>query len=474
MTAVRGSGTVLSRANEFKGDLSRTVQTREQEVASKRPLDLSAQLRYSPLRDHPLNRGGHLEVTSVAKAVAFRTAFKTFALVVIGISLTVSLSSASTFEILHKFTGADGQNPFAGPTLDRFGNLYGTTAFGGNKYCACGIIFKIGPLGKYLILYKFNGPNFPQVVNSQLVIDASGALYGTSLAGGPTGSGEIFKFSAGTETVFSYPPQSPILSNGFDPVGVTLDPAGNVYGATKDGGIQTTPCSVGCGVIFKVDPTGQYDVLYKFTGGVDGFEPSAGPILDVAGNLYGTARLGGNLTCDPNLRGCGTVYRVDANGTLDVLKTFNVNDGSYPTGRLVMDKAGNLYGTTTAGGSSTNCSAGCGVIFRLMPNPDGTWSYSVLHAFDNQPAAAPAGSLVFDKYGTLWGTSGGAVGGTVFKMAQRPDGTWDFSVVHKFTGAPSLKPTGDLAIDQAGHVYGTTQQCGTVTTCEGVVFKITP
>jgi len=72
--------------------------------------------------------------------------------------------------------------PFAGPTLDRFGNLYGTTAFGGNKYCACGIIFKIGPLGKYLILYKFNGPNFPQVVNSQLVIDASGALYGTSLA----------------------------------------------------------------------------------------------------------------------------------------------------------------------------------------------------------------------------------------------------------------------------------------------------
>jgi uncharacterized repeat protein (TIGR03803 family) len=392
-------------------------------------------------------------------------------------TVTVPMCAGSTFQILHTFTYIpDGGEPFAGPTLDRFGNLYGTTAFGGNKYCACGIIFKIGPLGKYLVLYKFNGPNFPSVVNSQLVMDASGALYGTSLAGGPAGTGEIFKFAAGKKTVFSYPPfGSSTPTNGDFLMGVTLGSAGNLYGATKAGGIQTAyPCAVGCGVVFKVLPTGQYNVLYKFTGGVDGFEPSAAPIADSAGNLYGTARLGGDLTCDPTLRGCGTVYKLGPNGTFDVLKTFNGNDGSNPTGRLVADKAGNLYGTTTAGGSSTNCSGGCGVVFKLTPNPDGTWSYNVLHTFDNQPAAAPAGSLVFDKYGTLWGTSGGGVGGTVFKMAPKPDGSWGFRVVHKFTGSPSLVPTGDLAIDQAGHVYGTTQQCGSTDICEGVVFKITP
>ena len=413
----------------------------------------------------------------MAKAIRFRTVFKTFALVVIGISLAISTCAGSTFQILHTFTGTDGIEPFAGPTVDRFGNLYGTTFLGGNKYCPCGLIFKIGPLGKFLVLYKFNGPNSPQVVNSQMVIDASGALYGTSLAGGPAGTGEIFKFAAGTETVFSYPPfGSSFPSNGDFPMGISLGSAGNLYGTTKAGGVQNPyPCSFGCGAVFKVDAAGQYGVLYKFTGGADGYEPSAAPIQDAAGNLYGTARLGGDLTCDPTFRGCGTVYKLDPNGTLDILKTFNGNDGSNPTGRLVMDKAGNLYGTTTAGGSSTNCSAGCGVVFRLTPNPDGTWSYSVLHTFDNQPAAAPAGSLAFDKFGTLWGTSGGGVGGTVFKMAQRADGTWGFRVVHKFIGAPSLKPNADLAIDQAGHVYGTTQQCGASTTnCYGVVFKITP
>jgi hypothetical protein len=114
------------------------------------------------------------------------------------------------------------------------------------------------------------------------------------------------------------------------------------------------------------------------------------------------------------------------------------------------------------------------VVFKLKPNPDGTWSYSVLHTFNNRPAATPAGTLVYDKYGTLWGTSGGGVGGTVFKMSTTPGGTRGFRVVHKFIGAPSRKPTGDLAIDQAGHVYGTTQNCGAGTNCEGVVFKITP
>src|SRR5262249_25677150 len=143
-------------------------------------------------------------------------------------------------------------------------------------------------------------------------------------AGGPTGSGEIFKFAAGTETVLSYPPfpsSTPI--NGFHLMGVTLDSAGNLYGTAKFGGSFPRICFLGCGVIFKVDPSGQYDVLYRFSGAADGREPAASPILDAAGNLYGTASLGGNLACDPNLRGCGTVYRFDANGTLDVLKTFN-------------------------------------------------------------------------------------------------------------------------------------------------------
>jgi uncharacterized repeat protein (TIGR03803 family) len=204
-------------------------------------------------------------------------------------------------------------------------------------------------------------------------------------------------------------------------------------------------------VIFKIDQAGQYTVLYRFMGGPDGGSPFAGVIRDAGGNLYGTTQYGGNISCHFGM-GCGTVYKFDANGTFEVLKSFNGYDGKLSTGRLVMDKVGNLYGTATSGGSSANCPGGCGVVFKLKPNPDGTWSYSVLHTFNNRPAATPAGTLVYDKYGTLWGTSGGGVGGTVFKMSTRPGGTWGFRVVHQFIGAPSLKPTGDLAIDQAGHV----------------------
>ena len=384
-------------------------------------------------------------------------------------------AAASTFQILHKFSGPDGASPYAGVTLDSAGNLYGTTEFGGNINCGCGTLFKIGPAGKFSVLYKFHGPNDAKLPNSVPVLDSAGNIYGTTQSGGTAGEGALYKFSAGTETVlFSFGVN--LFSVPFSPLGVTLDSAGNFYGTTLLGGDPSCPIgSSGCGVIFKIDLTGQETILYKFTNGPDGGEPYNGVIRDAAGNLYGTTHFGGNLGCFQAI-GCGTVYELDANGNFQVLKTFNGNDGALPTGRLVMDQQGNLYGTAMKGGAG-----GVGVVFQLVPNPDGTWTYNLLHEFAQRPAAGPSGTLVFDPSGTLWGTTGGVVGGwsvpgtpTVFKMAHRADGTWGFKVVHKFIGAPSLIPTGDLAVDKTGHIYGSAATCGATAGCVGTVFKITP
>jgi uncharacterized repeat protein (TIGR03803 family) len=214
--------------------------------------------------------------------------------------------------VLHAFTGPpDGSRPYDGVILDKAGNLYGITEEGGTfNY---GAVFKVDSSGKEAVLYSFTG--------------------------GADGSG----------------PNGPLVQ----------DAAGNLYGVTAGGG------SGGCGTIFELDTNGKETVLYDFVGGAAGAGPIGGLIRERTGVIYGVTQSGGSTGCGDGY-GCGTVYKVDANGNEIVLYTFTGgSDGAYPYGYLIMDEVGNLYGTTYQGGDSSCVSApagaGCGVVFKLTP-----------------------------------------------------------------------------------------------------------
>jgi len=188
---------------------------------------------------------------------------------------------------------------------------------------------------------------------------------------------------------------------------LAMDSAGNLYGTTSAGG------AYGYGVVYQLahnaDGTWKANILHSFTG-QDGANPMAGVILDPAGNLYGTTSGGG-----PNINGFagygGVVYRLapNPNGSwkVSVLHSFTGADGAWPAGGLTLDAAGNLYGTTTAGGLPCIGVCGGGVVFKLKPNSDGSWTESVLHSFDygTSDGSAPRGELTFDAAGNLYGTT---------------------------------------------------------------------
>jgi uncharacterized repeat protein (TIGR03803 family) len=283
-----------------------------------------------------------------------------------------------------------------------------------------------------------------------VTLDAAGNLYGTTPEAGANNGGVVYKVdTAGNETVlhtFAAPG-----SNGDDgatPVaGVTLDSAGNLYGTSENGGGPG-----GTGIVYKLDASGTETILYSFADGQSG-RPTTGVILDPAGNLYGT-------TSAP-----ASAYKLDSAGTYTVLHDFP--DGSVPSG-LTRDSAGNLYGTTEFGGAC-NQPQGCGVIFKL----DTEGHYQVLYAFPGGPNGRnPLGGVTLDPTGNLYGTaqSGGAMNfGVVFKL----DTSGNYTVLYTFEGAPDgISPWAGVTLDPAGNIYGTTYAGGKQKS--GVVFKLTP
>ena len=227
-------------------------------------------------------------------------------------------------------------------------------------------------------------------------------------------------------------------------------------------------------------------VIHTFTGGQDGAYPYAGLIIDKNGNLYGTANAGGDLTasCPPANAGCGTVYKLAPSGsgwTFRVLYTFlGGNDGQGPYGRVAFGPTGELYGTTVGGGGNPTCLSGCGTVFSLKP-PTGckggpcSWTETVLYLFQgNSPSFYPTGDLALDRAGDIYGTTylGANNPGSVYEL-KPSNGTWTQSVLYDFTGPnDGGNPYSGVTLDNAGNIYGTDLAGGINNS--GAVFELSP
>jgi uncharacterized repeat protein (TIGR03803 family) len=410
------------------------------------------------------------------------------------LTATVLPAHTQTFSVLHTFKGADGGGPIGVLTLDNAGDIYGTASVGGvvdtfglcaSSGVGCGTAFVLNKAGRQLGLYSFEGSNGMHP-SAGLLRDATGNLYGTTYFGGDFacyeyGCGTVFKLSStGKETVL-YRFTGGNSDGFFSDALLVEDAAGNLYGTTTYGG-DAVPAF---GTVFKIDPQGNETILHTFAELPDGANPVKGVIRDAEDNLYGVTALGG-------VNGAGTVYKVDSSGVETVLYSFTgESDGDMPSSVLLADANGNLYGTTTSGGN-LNCEggSGCGVVFEVSPQPDGSWTESVLYTFCSLPNCSDgetpeSGPLVRDAAGNLYGTTsvggkgcGRAGCGVVFELA--PSGKE--SVLYTFTGgADGFSPGAGLVIDQAGSLYGTTIAGGGPFTCSsgtgqgcGVVFKIAP
>jgi uncharacterized repeat protein (TIGR03803 family) len=382
----------------------------------------------------------------------------------------VNTAHATSFKVLHSFsTGLDGCYPAGGLIIDGAGNLYGTTA--GGYPCNCGTVFEIPAGGTETPLYDFTCGSNGSGPDATLVMDKKGNLYGSTIGGGSIGCGVIFKVTPnGTETTahdFADGPNDGCTSQGT----LIINAKGILYGTTSGGG------KYGNGTVFKLSPGGAVTLLHSFNKARDGVYPYAGLLMNAAGDLYGTAGIGGSRKCAFE---CGTVFALAPERTMTLLYKFKgpPNDGSLPEGDLLMDHAGNLDGTLSYGGSpGCEGNLGCGAAFELAP--DGT--ETILHFFTgkNGDGGNPFAGLTADNAGNLYGTTafGGSPGctvtqlgcGNVFEIGS--DGAE--TVLHSFgKGNNGANPVGRLVADDAGHFYGTTALGGA--DGYGTVFELTP
>lgn len=409
-------------------------------------------------------------------------------LILLVLSLTLTITHdvwGATKQTLYGFKGgADGAYPSSSLVMDTAGNLYGTTSEGGdpntctvNQVRGCGVVFKLTPVNgvwQESVLYAFQGGSDGVSPRGNLVLDASGNLYGTTFYGG-TGScgnvacGTVFELSRNpngswTETVLYSFQNKP---DGAFPVGLTFDSSGNLYGVATAAGAN------GRGSAYQLSPpkaggsSWTEKAIYNFST----FETQPNPVLifDPQGNLYGTyQQLYGCFL------GCGAVFELKPKGgtwtETDVFDFSGGGNGGEPLTGVILDSQGNLYGTGSEGGNNW------GIAFELKPS-GGKWTGVMLHNFCSRNACAdgrtPQSGLVMDTTGALYGTtSGGGEGcracGLVFKLVHAKHG-WEGTVLHNFRGgSDGATPTATLIVDGQGNLYGTT------TADFGTVFEVSP
>jgi uncharacterized repeat protein (TIGR03803 family) len=356
-------------------------------------------------------------------AIGFGTTATVFAAGVVVLVSAAAVAHGQTLTALHSFEGTDGTGPYAGVTMDSRGDLYGVTENGGLQNCdlggpiGCGVVFKLtkeNSSWNFSLLFEFGAnthlPSYP----SQIVLGPDGALYGAELEGGPPElQGTIYHLlpplSAASATANSFwtyklVHQFGIGNDGTYPHKFIFDGSGNIFGVTGRGG------TFNYGTVYELSPSAQgwtENILYNFEGGTDGLLPKA-VVLDDAGNLYGTTEQGGNPGCSP-FQGCGTIFELSPSGSgwiKTTLYSFNQNtDSGYPSA-LMRDSSGNLFGAT----SQTGPDSFLGGIWELSPSNNG-WVFKILYSFDNNTVAylgpfAP----VMDGNGALYGVNN--TGGT--------------------------------------------------------------
>jgi uncharacterized repeat protein (TIGR03803 family) len=386
-------------------------------------------------------------------------------------------AQAQTGQILHSFRGgpSDGSSPEGLIAVDSAGNVYGSTPFGGNGGgpCApldgCGMVFRaLNRNGSFIYtpLYLFHGGNDGGQPLAGVTLGPDGTVYGTTLFGGGNGCG-----GNGCGTVFRLTPPPTFCrmvlcgwdetviyryTGGSGPFnffgGVVVDAGGNVYGASFNGG------NFGGGAVYKLSPAGGGNytetTLYSFTGAHDGAEPAGDLAMDAAGNIYGTAEYGG-----PD--GFGTVFKLvrEAEGySFQLLYAFtNGADGNSPQGSVVLDSAGNLYGTSGNGGG----------VFQITPSGVYSLIDPILGGLQAPISIDSAGNI----YSTTYG-GGQNDDGSVFEDTYS-SGTWTHHVIFSFGGGFGGLPLSDVGFDSSGNMY-VTSTFGGQGGAQGTLVQITP
>lgn len=395
---------------------------------------------------------------------------------------------ATSYQVLYSFArGQDGASPQSGVTMDSGGNLFGTTAVGGDF--SGGTVFELSYSPKNgwtkTILHNFNYLADGENPDGTLVFDLAGNLYGTTPTEGPQLVGTVYELSPnGGGWDFTL-----LFDEGVHG-GVILDEVGNVYAPLGAGQYMG-------GAIGKLSPAPKewtYTALYSFCSKplphcADGIEPQGPLAWDAAGNLYGNTLYGGIYPYPSpcfSQEGCGLVFQMKPRpgGTwaYRILYWFGGfgEDGALVNGGLVVDGKGNVYGTTYLGGPNFFS----GTVFKLSPQPPGQWGQSIgymetqIYTFpDCSLGCGPFGSMVRDRAGNLYGAAGGGnqscggYCGVVYRLSPQRDGTWKYTTLHKFNGSDGAGPNG-VTVGSDGNLYGTTIVGGQYN--GGVVFEITP
>jgi len=394
------------------------------------------------------------------------------ALAVLSVLLLIAAhpAQAQTERVLYNFTGgSDGSGPIAPLTPDGRGKFFGTTSCGGADYqCyGSGTVFELSRKGnglKETVLYTFSGGADGGSPASSVVLDSVGNLYGTAQYAGVHGGGVVFKLSpvgdSWTETtVYSFCSQSDCADGAYPSGELIMDPAGNLYGTTGGG-------------VFELSLSGDSWTEQSIYRTFNGFG-YPGLTMDAAGNIFEV--------------GLMTAVELSRNGNggwnSTVLHTFtphtfcgsDITCPPIPDGAPVLDKAGNLYGTTLEGGP-----IGCGKVYQAGLRKSGEWTENVLYAFSgtNGDGCNPFGGIVFDADGNIYGTtdSGGAYGyGTIFELVAPVDKRnhrYTEKILWSFDGTGGSSPNGALIWDRSGNLYSTTYYGGS--SGDGVVFELTP
>jgi uncharacterized repeat protein (TIGR03803 family) len=379
-------------------------------------------------------------------------------------TIAAQRANAQTFSVIHNFTGgSDGANPLSG-FFYAAGFLWGTASSGGSS--GVGVVFRLSTSGEEAVLHEFTGGSDGANPQGHLVMDRSGNFYGTTTAGGVSNAGTVFKVTRkGVETVlYSFTGKA----DGAIPVaGLAIDKAGNLYGTTTAGGAS------GNGTVFKLAiPTvtgGKWteEVLYSFGTGTDGATPVAGVTFDASGNLYGTTSSGGTY-------GYGTVFELTPSTpswTESILHHFELeSDGGVPYAGLVLDGE-KLYGAATEGGAGGQ--SGGGTIFELT-NASGVWTFNELYGLSGWGVSGSYRNLLLVS-GKIYATThcdGLDNAGTVYELTQSGS-TWTYNPLYNFTGGSDGDYSiSNLVADKEGNLYGVTLYGGA--NGYGAAFKVTP